>query len=135
MNYLKSFFLNFLVVFFAVHVLSGVDVANVTKLPHLGSDIPFALALGFLNSLIEPVFAFAFRPATITRILLAAFGLNFGVFALVKFVSRIGIEITTVEGYLFVSAAVAVASFLTNFLEMKHRQKQSGDGGGVPPTI
>lgn len=135
MNYLKSFFLNFLVVFFAVHVLAGVDVATPTKLPHLGSDIPFALALGFLNSLIEPIFAFLFRPATIVKLLLAAFGLNFGVFALVKFVSMIGIEITTVEGYLIVSCAVAIASFLTNYLEMKYRQKQSGDGGGVPPTI
>ncbi len=135
MNTLKSFFLNFLVVFFAVHVLEGVDVAIPTKLPHFGSDIPFALALGLLNSLIEPIFAFAFRPATISRILLTAFVLNFGVFALAKFVSRIGIEISSVEGYLFVAGAVTVASFLTNFLEMKHRNKQSGDGDGVPPTI
>jgi uncharacterized membrane protein YvlD (DUF360 family) len=135
MNYLKSFFLNFLVVFFAVHVLNGVDVTTPTKLPHLGSDIPFALVLGLLNSLIEPVFAFAFRPATVFRLLLTAFALNFGIFALVKFISKIGIDISSVEGYLSVSAAVAVASFLTNYLEMKHRQKQSGDGGGVPPTI
>ena len=135
MNTLKSFFLNFLVVFFAVHVLEGVEVSAPTKLPHLGSDIPFALVVGLLNSLIEPIYAFAFRPATVSRLLLTAFALNFGIFALAKFVSKIGIDITSVEGYLFVAGAVALASFLTNFLEMKHRQRQSGDGGGVPPAI
>ena len=46
MTYLKSLFFNFLVVFFANHVLPGIEVVKPTKLPHIGGDLTFAIALG-----------------------------------------------------------------------------------------
>lgn len=125
MTYLKSLFFNFLVVFFANHILPGIEVVSHTKLPHLGGDIPFAIVLGLLNSLIYPALKLINRQVTPLRIALIAVILNFVVYALLKLFSFVGIQIETVEGYLFASVVVALGSFLTNFLEFKHHQHKS----------
>ena len=122
MTYLKSLFFNFLVVFFANHILPGIEVVNQTKLPHFGGDFPFALALGFLNSLIYPVLKLLGQ-LTMLRIAMIALILNFAVYALLKIFSFVGIQIQTVEGYIFASTVVALGSFITNFLELKRHHK------------
>lgn len=119
MYYLKILFFNFLIVFFANHILPGVEVTSQTKLPHIGGDLIFAAVLGALNSLIFPILKLVRQEANGLRIAIAALILNFAVYALVKLLP-IGINVMSVEGYLLVSCVVAVGSFLTNFLEMKH---------------
>lgn len=121
MGYLKSLFFNFLVVFFANYILPGIAVMNQTKLPHLGGDLPFALALGLLNSLIYPILRLIHKHPSVTRIGMFALVLNFAAYALLKFLP-LGIHIASVEGYLFASFFVAVGSFVVNFFEMKHCQ-------------
>jgi len=119
MYYLKILFFNFLAVFFANHILPGIQVVNQTKLPHLGADLPFALALGFLNSLIFPLMkSFDFK-ISVARIALIALILNLVVYALVKLLP-IGIQINSILGYFLPSILVAIASFWTNYLEFKH---------------
>ena len=125
MNYLKTFLINFLVVFFANHILPGVAVVDVTKLPHLGADLLMAACLGVLNTLIYPILRI-FHQASLPKILLVSMILNFGAYAAVKLIP-IGIKILSVEGYLFASLATALGAGLTNFFEMRRHPKNLSD--------
>ncbi len=124
MNYIKSLFSNFLVVFFANHILPGIDVIDQTKLPHLGGDLPFALVLGLVNSLIYPLFRLFHKTPSISRIGFIALILNFSAYALLKFVPVIGIRVSSIEGYILAALLVAFGSLLTNFWEMRHAHKK-----------
>lgn len=121
MVYLKSLVINFLIIFFANHILPGINVVNQTKLPHIGGDLIFAVALGFLNMLIFPVLRLVLREVNWIKIAIVAIILNFVVYAVVKIVPPIGIKITSVQGYVIVSLVVTVGSFITNFYEMKRK--------------
>ncbi len=118
MYYLKILFFNFFIVFFANHILPGIDVANQTKLPHLGGDLMFAISLGFLNSLIYPLLKLN-NQASALKIAGLSIVINFVAYAALKLMP-IGIHVTSLTGYLSASILVAAGSFLTNFLEMKH---------------
>lgn len=119
MNYIKSLFFNFLIVFFANHILPGIYVHDLTKIPHIRADLLFPLCLGLLNSLIYPILKVFSQSVSWFRIAALALILNFIVYALLKLLP-IGIEIATLEGYLFVSLLVSVGSFILNYWEMKH---------------
>jgi uncharacterized membrane protein YvlD (DUF360 family) len=108
-------------VFFANYILPGVDAVSRTKLPYVGGDFLFAVALGILNTLIYPVLKLVDPNLNLSKIAVASFVLNFICYALVKFVP-VGIQISTVEGYLFVSVIVSGGSFLTNYMEMKQQR-------------
>ena len=119
-QYLKSVFFNFLTVFFANHIFSGIEVTNQTKLPHIGGDLIFAGVLGLLNSLIFPILRMVDQRVSAVRIILFSILLNFSAYAILKLVSFLGIEVLSVEGYVIASGVVSLGSFLTNYLEMKH---------------
>lgn len=129
MNYIKSLFFNFLTVFFANHILPGIEVVNQTKLPHLGGDLPFAAALGFINSLIYPILKLVDRQTSAPRIGMLALVVNFAAYAFLKLMP-VGIHISTVEGYILAAFVTSLGSFLTNFLEMRHHRQKS-----APPKI
>jgi len=118
MWYLKGFFFNFLTVFFANHILPGIQVVDQTKLPHLGSDLGYALVLGFLNASIYPIMKLIGKPFSWTRIAVISLILNFVSYALL-FLLPIGIHLESFLGYCLASLVVSVGGFLTNFLEMK----------------
>jgi hypothetical protein len=122
MNYLKSLVINFLIVFFANHVIPGIE-AEQTKIPHLGGDLIFAFLLGLLNSLIYLSFKLIRREASALKIGLIALILNFAAYGIVKLLP-IGLVVTSVEGYIFASATVSLGSFLLNYFEMKHGVKK-----------
>lgn len=117
MHYLKSLFFNFLVVFFANHILPGIEVLNQTKLPHVGGDLIFAFVLGAINSLIFPILKLTGK-ATTMKIAGIALAINFVAYALLKLLP-IGIH-ETIEGYCFAALLVSIGSFLTNYCAMKH---------------
>jgi putative membrane protein len=121
MNYLKTLVINFLVVFFANHILPGIEVMSSTKIPNIGSDLIFAFVLGLLNSLIYPVLKLIHQEITVLKIALVALILNFGAYAVIK-LAHMGINVTSVEGYIFASVAVTLGGFLTNYFEMKRHQ-------------
>ena len=138
MYYLKSLFFIFFVVFFANHVLPGIDVASQTKLPHVGGDLIFAASLGFVNSLIYPLLKLL-QKATIWKIAAVVLVVNFVSYALLKFIS-VGIHLTSFQGYLLAAGVVSLGSFLINFVEMKHYKPHPCDQGScyqsdpfVPP--
>lgn len=122
MKILKTFVINFLIVFFANHVLPGILVMDQTKLPHVGGDLIMAAGLGLLNTLICPVLKMMGH-ASALKIALVAVILNFAAYGVVKLIP-IGIGVANVEGYLMASVVVAIGSFLTNFFELKrHHHK------------
>jgi hypothetical protein len=134
MKYLKSLFFNFLIVFFANHLLPGINVIVQTKLPHLGGDLLFAIGLGVLNSLIYPGLKVLHKKSSMfVQIALISIILNFGAYALLKLLP-FGIHISSVEGYLLPAIVVAVVSFLTNYFEMKAtHHPHSSKSGHEPP--
>ncbi len=126
MNYFKSLSFNFLIVFFADHILPGINVTNQTRLPHIGGDLIFAVVLGLLNSLIFPVLRLIRQEATALRLALIAIILNFAAYAIIKLIP-IGIVVESVEGYVIVAAVVTLGSFFTNYFEMKHHRTHKMD--------
>lgn len=134
MTYLKSLFINFLAVFFTSHILAGIEVVNPTKLPHVGADVLFALALGFLNSLIVPVLKVVERVPHVAKIALFSLAFAFGAYAVLKFLP-LGIEVVTINGYLIASIFVAIVCFLTNYLEMRSLLPKAPKPPEEPPPV
>lgn len=118
MLYLKNFFHNFLIVYFALHLLPGLDVMEMKKLPHLGNDLMFSMALGLTNSLLLLIARWIDSSPSKSRLALIALGVNFVAFAVLKFFP-LGIRVATVEGYLFGSVACTAGAFILNFLQMR----------------
>jgi hypothetical protein len=133
MTYLKSLFFNFLVVFFANHILPGIEVVTPTRLPHIGGDLMFALGLGLLNSLIYPILRLINR-ANLGRIALVAAVMTFVSYALLKLVN-LGVAVLTLEGYLIASIIVALGSILTNYLELRHALPKAPKPPAEPPIL
>ncbi len=131
MCYLKTLFFNFFIVFFANHILPGIDVANQTKLPHIGGDLMFAFALGFVNSLIYPLLKVC-NQATVLKIAGLSLAINFIAYALLKLLP-IGVHVTSFTGFLYGALLVAIGSFFTNFIEMKHKRQGVCHEAPLPP--
>lgn len=119
MKYLKSLFFNFLAVFFSNYILPGVEMTVHTKLPHVSCDLLFPIVLGALNTLIYPILRIFTSHVGLSQIAIVALVVNFGAYALLK-VLPLGIETTSIEGFLFVGLVISITSFLTNFYEMKN---------------
>ena len=118
MVYLKSLFYNFLAVFFSNHLLPGINAVDQTKLPHIGSDLLFALILGALNMFVYPALKLFRQEVTIPKVILIILILNFAAYGVIKLIS-IGIHVESVEGYILASSAVSICGVLTNYFEMK----------------
>lgn len=121
MNYPKSLFFNFLTVFFANHILPGIEVMSQTKLPHLGHDILFAIVVGVLNSLIYPALKLIDRQVNAIRIAAVALIMNFAIYAILK-VIPVEIHVSSLMGYLIASFVVSVGGFTTNYLALRSKK-------------
>lgn len=121
MGYLKNLAINFLIVFFADHILPGIEVTQ-TKLPNIGGDLIFAFVLGLLNSLIYPSLKILRQDVTGLKIGIVCLILNFAAYGVIKLIP-IGVHVSTVEGYIFGATVVTIGSFLTNFFEMRKAPK------------
>lgn len=133
MAYLKCLFFNFLIVFFVNHVVPGIEPGE-HKLPQVGPDLIFAFVLGLLNSLIYPVLKAIPPGVTISRIILVAIVINFVAYALMKF-APLGIDVTSMEGFLIAASVVSLGGILTNYLEFKHVQHKTPKPPLQPPGV
>jgi hypothetical protein len=118
LKYLKTLFHHFLIVFFANYTIPGIEIVHPTKWPDFGPDLIFALSVGFLNSLIFPILKVTDQKISLSRMAIFAATIAFASYALLKF-APLGIEIKSVEGYIFASAVVALGGFLMNYYEMR----------------
>jgi uncharacterized membrane protein YvlD (DUF360 family) len=127
--FLKSLVINFLAVFFANYFLPGIDVVKQTKIPHLGGDIIFAFAVGFLNALVYPVLRVIQQQMNLGKIGLGVVVVTFVSYAVAKF-TALGIEILSIEGYLLAAVVVSAVGIFTGYLELKHARSKPPEGGG-----
>lgn len=120
MNYVKGWFVNFLIIFFANHILPGIVVKGPAKLPHIGGEIPFAIFLAILNSLIYPIMKMVDKSMVLAKLILVVVIVNFSAYALLKFMP-IDLHVESIEGYLLASVTVTVGSILAHLREMKKK--------------
>jgi hypothetical protein len=122
MNYLRSFFLNFLIVFFIDRVSPGLEIASFEQVPNIGADILFSLILGFLNSSI--FFFLALLELTITNLKMAiiSFIVSFGGFIAIAIIP-FGVRVVDPWGVIIGGTVVWGVAVLTNFLEWKHYKR------------
>ncbi len=122
MNYLRSLFLNFLVVFFVDRVIPGIEVMNYENVPNIGADILFSLVLGFLNASVFFFLALMEFQITDLKLGLCNFVITFGAFVTISLVP-FGVQALTAAGVFFGSVVVWVVAFITNHLEWRHYQQ------------
>jgi uncharacterized membrane protein YvlD (DUF360 family) len=119
-QYIQGWFVNFLIIFFANHMLPGISVKVPAKLPHIGGDLLFAMILALLNSCVLPVLRFLDRSLPLPKLILTSVILNFAAYALLKFLP-IDLHVESVEGYLLATIVVTTGSILAHLREMKKR--------------
>jgi hypothetical protein len=119
MNYLRSLFLNFLIVFFVDRVAPGVQIASFEQVPNIGADILFALVVGFLNATI--FFFLALLELSITHLKMAimSFVVSFGAFTAIA-IFPFGVRVVNPWGVIIGGGIVWGVACLTNHLEWKY---------------
>jgi uncharacterized membrane protein YvlD (DUF360 family) len=122
MTYLRSLFLNFLIVFFVNRVIPGIEVTFFEHIPNIGADLVFSAIVGLLNSLIFPFLVlFKAHPSSL-KITIISFIISFGSFIVIG-ISDLGVRATSIGSIIVAGLIVWVMSFFTNYLEMRHAHK------------
>lgn len=124
MNYVRSFFLNFLVVFFIDRVAPGVEIESFEQVPNIGADILFSLIIGFLNSSIFFFLALLELSITNLRMAIMSFIISFGAFLIIAIIP-FGVRVVNPWGVIIGGGVVWAVAVLTNHLEWKHYKKLS----------
>lgn len=119
MNYVRSFFLNFLIVFFVDRVAPGVEIGSYEQVPNIGADILFALAVGFLNASIFFFLVILELNITNFKLALYSFCVSFGSFLAIA-IFPFGVRVVNPMGVIIGGGIVFAVSFLTNHLEWKY---------------
>jgi len=122
MNYLRSLFLNFLVVFFVDRVAPGVEISYYEQVPNIGADILFSLIVGFLNASI--FFFLALLEIKITRFKLALFSfvISFAAFIAIA-IFPFGVQVVNAWGVIIGGGVVWAVAYVSNYLEWQHYKK------------
>lgn len=120
MTYFKSLFINFLTVFFVNHVMPGVTIDYHTKLPDVGGELIFAIAVGFLNSLVFPVLRIVSNKPSYFKIGISTFVITFVSYAVVNLLfPAAAIRLHTFGAYLWCSLVVWFFAYITNHMELR----------------
>lgn len=122
MSYLRSLFLNFLIVFFVDRVAPGVEIADFENVPNIGADILFSLIVGFLNASIYFFLVLLELPITKLKLALFTFVISWGAFITIAIVP-FGVRVVNVWGVILGGGIVWFVAYLTNYLEWRHDQK------------
>ncbi len=127
MNYIRSLFLNFLVVFFVDRVVPGVEITNFEEVPNIGADILFSLIVGFLNASVFPFYAILELKLTPLKLGLINFIISYGAFITIAIIP-FGVRVVSAWGVVIGGTIVCVTAFFTNYLEWQQ------DKGGNSPS-
>lgn len=124
MKYLRSLFLNFLIVFFIDRVAPGIEIANFENVPNIGADLLFALIVGFLNASLFFFLALLEIQITHLKLALMSFIVSFGAFLIIAIVP-FGVRVVSPVGILIGGGVVWMMALLTNLLEWKHYEDEN----------
>ncbi len=122
MNYLRSLFLNFLVVFFVDRMGPGIRIDYYEQVPNIGADILFSLILGFLNASVFPfLFILELNPTKL-KIGILTFIISYTAFIVIAIIP-FGVRVESVTGVIIGGFIVWVMAFFTNSLEFDRDMK------------
>jgi len=119
MTYLRSLFLNFLIVFFVDKVIPGIEVTFFEGVPNIGADLVFSAIVGFLNSLIYPILSALNLHVTVIKILIIGFIISYLCFFIIGF-ADFGVQAENIGSIFIAGLIVWAMSFFTNYLEYRH---------------
>ncbi len=118
MNYIRSLFLNFLVVFFIDRVAPGIEIAQFEQVPNVLADLFFSLIVGFLNASIFPFYAIMEIPFSIQKLAIISFVISFGAFTVIAVVP-FGVHVVAFSGVVVGGLVVWATSCVCNYLEWR----------------
>lgn len=124
MNYVRSLFLNFLVVFFVDRVAPGVEISYYEQVPNIGADILFSLVVGFLNASIFFFLILMEINITLFKLALFSFVISFGSFLLIA-IFPFGVEVVSAWGVIVGGGVVWAVAYFSNYLEWQHYKNLS----------
>lgn len=119
MNYIRSLFLNFLIIFFIDRVSPGVEILNFENVPNVGADILFALVFGFLNASVFFFYALLELPISNLKLGITTFFVSYSAFIVIA-IFPFGVRVVSPWGVIIGGTVVWLVAFLTNHLEWKH---------------
>lgn len=119
MTFVRSFFLNFLIVFFVDRIVPGIEITYFQQVPDIGADFLFSIALGFLNASVFPVLSCTEWKITKLKIAIITGIISFGAFGFISTIS-FGIRILNPGGFFIGGVIVWAMGYLSNYLEWKH---------------
>ena len=122
MNYVRSLFLNFLIVFFIDRAAPGITIESYEQVPNIGADILFSLIVGFLNASIFFFLAILELKITNFKLALFSFVISFAAFITIAIIP-FGVRVVSPWGVIVGGGVVWIVSFFTNYLEWKHYEK------------
>ncbi len=122
MSYLRSFILNFLIVFFVDRISPGVEIVYYESVPDIGSDIIFSLIVGFLNASIYPLYVGLDVNVTKFKLAILSFIISYASFIMIALVP-FGVSANAV-GVLVGGTLVWIMAYFTNYLEWQHNIKR-----------
>lgn len=122
MNYLRSLFLNFLVVFFIDRVAPGLEISLYEQVPNIGADILFSLIVGFLNASVYFFLAILELKITNFKLGLFTFIVSFVAFLAIAIIP-FGVRVVSPWGVVIGGGVVWLVAFVTNYLEWKQSLK------------
>ena len=119
MTYLRSLFINFLIVFFVDRVAPGMEIDSFEQVPNIGADLLFSLIVGFLNASVFPLLFILEMNITLLRMGLMTFVITFVCFLAIS-IFPFGVRVVSPAGFFVGGSIVWAISFFSNYLESKH---------------
>lgn len=118
MTFIRSFFLNFLIVFFVDRMVPGIEITYFEQVPDIGADFLFSILVGFCNAAVFPVLSCTEWKITKLKIGIITAIISFGAFGAISAIS-FGIRVLNPGGFFLGGVIVWGVAFLSNYLEWK----------------
>ncbi len=119
MTFVRSFFLNFLIVFFVDRIVPGIEITYFEQVPNIAADFLFSILVGFFNAAVFPVLSCTEWRISKLKIGIITAIISFGAFGVISTIS-FGIRVLNPGGFFIGGAIVWAIAFLSNYLEWKH---------------
>ncbi|MBI5272837.1 MAG: phage holin family protein [Chlamydiia bacterium] len=119
MTYLRSFFLNFLMVFFIDRISPGIEIVYFDQVPNVGADILFSILVGFFNASVFPFLAILELKITKLKLAVMTGVISFAAFTIIA-VIPFGVRVVSPLGFFFGSLVIWGVGYFSNYLEWTH---------------
>lgn len=119
MTYLRSLFLNFLIVFFVDRAAPGIQITDFEQVPNIWADLLFSIVVGFLNGSVFPLLYLLELKVSVLRLSLISFFFTFISFGAIS-VFPFGVQVVSPLGFFVGGGIVWIVAVFSNYLEWRH---------------